>query len=143
LVGFFFGSGVCQLYDAKLGKLVHTIANEKFRTNGLALIGFDNHVLALLATFDPSLSVLKCVLDAGGSWQFERAAQIKTMQSEELMDVVGNTGGVVVRSKDGKVQERERSVFIKEDSRSKSRMRGALQNSLLSRDGRYDRQKHA
>jgi len=89
------------LYDAKTSKLVHTILNEKIRTNALALVqGGESFILCLVATFDPSLSVLKCAC-RDGAWEFERAPQIKTGQAEELTDVFASKAGLLITSKDG------------------------------------------
>ncbi len=103
LVGLLFASGVSQLYDARSGRLVHTVPNDKIRTNALSLVGLPDAgpVLALIATFDPACSVLRCRHGGDGAWTFERDPQLKAGQ-EELVDVHACAGGVVVRDKEGK-----------------------------------------
>jgi hypothetical protein len=100
LVGLLFQSGVVHLYDAKSGKLVHSVPNEKIRTNGLALVPTADALVVLIATFDPACSVQQCKHVGEGAWSFERLPQLKA-GGEELIDVQASAAGVALRGKDG------------------------------------------
>lgn len=93
LVGVQFQSGVTQLYDARSASLVHTISNEKIRTNSFALVADKSAVFVLLGTFDTALSVVKCRFGPGG-WTFAREPQLKVGGQDEVERVSASVGGI-------------------------------------------------
>jgi WD40 repeat protein len=96
LLAVLFENETIRLYDVKKEpELVHTVLNEKIRTNAICLASTLKSIFLVSATFDPNPSVLRCSFDT--KWSFEREAQLKA-GSEELVTISNSRGGIVCRN---------------------------------------------